>query len=65
MSTRIDTRIANANAAPSSTVKAVVWVMNPGPMAEVAIRKMAPMSVLRVLALIRLRVAGAEVSGGV
>ena len=42
MSTRIETRIAKANAAPSSAVKAVVWVMKPGPMAEVAIRNMAP-----------------------
>ncbi|WP_231747759.1 hypothetical protein [Auraticoccus cholistanensis] len=50
MSTRIETRIAKANATPSWTVKAVVWVMNPGPMAEVAIRNMAPTSVDRVLA---------------
>ena len=42
MSTRIDTRIANANAAPSWTVKTVVWVMKPGPMALVAMRNMAP-----------------------
>ena len=39
-------------------MNAVVWVMKPGPMAEVAIRNMAPMRVLRVPALIRLRVAG-------
>ena len=30
MSTRIDTRIAKAKAAPSSAVKTVVWVMKPG-----------------------------------
>ena len=33
-----------ANAAPSDTVNVAVWVMNPGPMAEVAIRKIAPSS---------------------
>ena len=42
MSTRMETRIAKAKAAPSWTVKAVVWVMNPGPMALVAMRNMAP-----------------------
>ena len=38
----IEARIANANAAPSSTVNSVVWVMNPGPTALVAIRNIAP-----------------------
>ena len=47
MSTRIETRIANANAAPSSAVKTVVWVMKPGPMALVAIRNIAPRSAPR------------------
>ena len=42
MSTRIDTRMAKAKAAPSSAVKTVVWVMKPGPMALVAIRNIAP-----------------------
>lgn len=32
-----------AKAAPSFVVKVAVWVMNPGPMADVAIRKMAAM----------------------
>jgi hypothetical protein len=41
--------IANANAAPSCTVNVVVWVMKPGPMAEVAIRNIAPIRVERVL----------------
>ncbi len=46
-----DSRMANANAAPSWAVKVAVWVMNPGPMAEVAMRKMAPrMGPLRLLA---------------
>ena len=53
MSTTIDTAIANAKAAPSWTVKVVVWVMKPGPMAEVAMRNIAPSSVERVLAAIR------------
>ncbi|BAB98400.1 hypothetical membrane protein [Corynebacterium glutamicum K051] len=47
MSMRIDTRIANAKAAPSWLVKTAVWVRNPGPMAEVAMRKMAPIRALR------------------
>lgn len=47
MSTRIETRIAKANAAPIVAVKVAVWVMNPGPMALVAIRKMAPITALR------------------
>ena len=47
MSTRIDTRIANANAAPIWAVNVAVWVMKPGPMALVAMRKMAPMTALR------------------
>lgn len=50
MSTRIETRIAKAKAALSSTVKLVVWVMKPGPMAEVAMRNIAPSRALRLLA---------------
>ena len=42
MSTRIDRRMANAKAAPIWTVKTEVWVRKPGPMAEVAMRNMAP-----------------------
>ena len=42
MSTRMDSMIANAKDAPICTVKTEVWVKNPGPMAEVAIRNMAP-----------------------
>ena len=34
MSNRIDTRIAQAKAAPSWSVKVAVWVMKPGPMAR-------------------------------
>jgi hypothetical protein len=52
MSTRIDAAMAKANAAPSCTVNVVVWVMKPGPMAEVAIRNIAPISVDRVLVFI-------------
>lgn len=47
MSTRIEIRMANAKAAPSCTVKTVVWVMKPGPMALVAMRNMAPNRALR------------------
>ena len=47
MSTRMETRMANAKAAPSCTVNTVVWVMNPGPIALVAMRNMAPNSALR------------------
>ena len=57
MSTRIETRIAKAKAAPSSAVKTVVWVMKPGPMALVAIRNMAPSRAPRVA-------LGPEVPGG-
>jgi len=53
--------IANANAAPSSTVKLVVCVMNPGPIAEVAIKNIAPIKVDRVLADI-LEVVGDSVA---
>ena len=42
MSTIRATRIAKANAARSWTVNVVVWVRNPGPMADVAIRNIAP-----------------------
>ena len=41
-STRIDARMAKANAAPSRAVNVVVWVMKPGPIALVAMRNMAP-----------------------
>ena len=37
----IDARMAKAKAEPSLVVKVAVYVMKPGPMAEVAIRKMA------------------------
>src|SRR3954454_13806841 len=49
MSMTIETAMPNAKAAPNCTVKAVVWVMKPGPMAEVAIRNIAPSRVERVL----------------
>ncbi len=42
MSTRTETKMAKANAAPRVTVKVVVWVRKPGPMAEVAIKNIAP-----------------------
>lgn len=41
-----------AKAAPSFTVKVVVWVMNPGPIAEVSSRNVAPSNVDLVLAYI-------------
>ena len=44
MSTTIDSRIANAKLARNLSVKTVVWVRKPGPMADVAIRKAAPIS---------------------
>ena len=50
MSTRMETRIANANAAPISTVNTVVCVMNPGPMALVAMRNIAPSDAVNVAA---------------
>jgi hypothetical protein len=50
MSTRIDTSTANANAAPSWAVNVVVWVMNPGPIALVAIRNIAPSTAPRLVA---------------
>ena len=62
MSMTIETAIAKANAAPSWTVKVVVWVMKPGPMAEVAMRNIAPSRVDRVPAAMRLPV-GAVVAG--
>ena len=42
-SMRTDARMPKANAGPSFVVKVAVCVMNPGPMADVAIRKMAAM----------------------
>ena len=50
-SMRIETRMANANAAPIWTVNVAVCVMKPGPMAEVAMRNMAPSSAVRRVAL--------------
>ena len=40
-SMRIEARMPKAKAAPMVAVKVAVWVMKPGPMAEVAMRKMA------------------------
>ncbi|GAB3021359.1 hypothetical protein GCM10011376_21830 [Nocardioides flavus (ex Wang et al. 2016)] len=40
--------IAHAKAAPRVMVKLAVWVMNPGPMALVAIRKTAPITAVRL-----------------
>ena len=42
MSTMMDNRMAKPSAAPIWTVKTEVWVRNPGPMDEVAMRKTAP-----------------------
>ena len=42
MSTKMDSAIAKAKEAPIWTVKTEVWVKKPGPMAEVAMRNMAP-----------------------
>ncbi|GHC23961.1 hypothetical protein GCM10010082_15450 [Kushneria pakistanensis] len=39
--------MAKAKAAPIVAVKVAVWVMKPGPTAEVAIRKTAPISEAR------------------
>jgi hypothetical protein len=61
MSMTIETAMAKANAAPSWTVNVVVWVMKPGPMAEVAMRNIAPSRVERVLAA--MRPPGAPVGG--
>ena len=58
MSRTIESAIAKVNAAPSWTVTVVVWVVKPGPMAEVAMRNTAPSSVERVPEAIRLPVAG-------
>ncbi len=52
MSIRMERRIAKANVAFSSLVKEIVWVRNPGPMADVAIRNAAPRSTLRVSLLL-------------
>ncbi|WP_244857604.1 hypothetical protein [Agromyces archimandritae] len=43
--------MAKANEAPIVAVNVAVWVMNPGPMALVAIRKIAPMTLLRPMRL--------------
>ena len=64
MSTRIEAAIANAKAAPRETVKVVVWVMKPGPMAEVAIRNIAPISVDLVLAFIAVSGVFLPAAGG-
>ena len=58
MSTRIETRIAKAKAAPSWTVKLAVWVMKPGPMALVAMRNRAPRIAWRVELEARAAVGG-------
>lgn len=44
----IDATMAKAKAAPRRTVKSVVWVMNPGPTALVAIKTIAPSKATRV-----------------
>jgi hypothetical protein len=46
-SMRMEARMPKAKAAPSFVVKVAVWVMKPGPMAEVAIRKIAAISAER------------------
>ena len=43
----METRIANAKLAPSVWVNTAVCVRKPGPMADVAMRNAAPMSVDR------------------
>src|SRR5687768_12131905 len=42
-------RIAKAKLAPRRSVKTAVWVRNPGPIADVAIRKAAPIRVDRTV----------------
>ncbi len=63
MSMRIEMRIAKANAAPICAVNVAVWVMNPGPIAEVAMRKIAPTMALRLIFSCR-RPSGLSWSGG-
>jgi hypothetical protein len=46
MSIKMDMRMAQPRLAPSSRVNCVVWVRKPGPMAETAIRKAAPVEIL-------------------
>ena len=48
MSSRIESKITKPKLASSVCVKVAVWVRKPGPMAEVAIRKAAPNSTLRL-----------------
>ena len=48
MSMRIEMKMAKAKAAPIWAVKVAVCVMNPGPIAEVAMRKIAPRIALRL-----------------
>src|SRR5699024_6035147 len=65
MSTRIDTRIAKAKAAPNWTVNTLVCVMKPGPMALVAIRNIAPIVVARVARRLALAAFASVLSTGV
>jgi hypothetical protein len=53
---------AQAKAAPSWAVNVAVWVRNPGPMALVAIRKIAPSTAERAAASFTGR-CGAELRG--
>ncbi|MEQ3641673.1 MAG: hypothetical protein ABNH17_15785 [Paracoccus sp. (in: a-proteobacteria)] len=61
-SIRIEARIAKAKADPIRAVKVAVWVMKPGPMADVAIRKIAARRPPRRLAAATLRSVVMDVS---
>ncbi len=50
MSINTDVRMANPNAAANRSVNTAVWVRNPGPIADVAMRNAAPRRTLIVLA---------------
>ena len=60
-SSNTDMSTANPNDAPNCAVNTAVWVRNPGPMAEVAIRSAAP---ARVDRLARARVGISLTQGG-
>jgi hypothetical protein len=47
MSNSIDNKITKPKLASSCCVKTVVWVRNPGPIADVAIKKAAPIIAFR------------------
>lgn len=58
---RSDTRMTNPKLDPRDPVKVAVWVRKPGPMADVAIRKAAP--IMAPLAVFFLSIYNASVWG--